>query len=276
MNWLRGEQTIVGALSLGIRRGLHFEVGWWRGERVLSKTLLHSTPAVHAAFERQAAIAQRVGQQLGHAQLPALLARSERQLIFRWRDGLLLRTVLGQAPQGLGLGGSLSIGLGLLNALADLHSAGVVHHDIKPENVLLTHWQPQVPLTPAQVMLLDFDQSWAAWLSDLPEGVCMGTPHYMPPEQFGGQRGDPRSDLYAVGAVLFEALSGEPPHSQPLPWLLGHCTAPNLCASTAPPELQRLLTALLARDPLARPESAAEALAELQGVVYGLGLSSSW
>lgn len=252
------------ALPLGVRRGLRFEVGWWRGERVLSKTLLHAIPAYRAAFEREAAIAQHLTQHLNHPQLPALLARSDEQLIFRWRDGLLLRTVLGQAPQGLGLAAGLSIGLGLLDVLGALHGAGVVHHDIKPDNILLARWQPHSTPTPAQVVVLDLDQSWARWLPDLPEGTCMGTPHYMPPEQFAGVRGDPRSDLYSAGAVLFEMLSGDSPYPQPLAWLLGHCAPPRVPRLDAPPETQALLGALLAREPQSRPASAAAAVAELQ------------
>lgn len=272
MHWLPGEQTIIKALPLGVRRGLRLEVGWWRGERVLSKTLLHGGADYGAAFEREAAIAAGLCEQSAAPQWPLLLARTERQLIFRWRDGLTLRAVLGQGDRRLGLPQSLSLGLGLLRVLQELHGAGAVHHDVKPENILLARWQPSAWPTPGQVTLLDFDQSWAAWLPDLPEGTRMGTPHYMPPEQFAGVRGDPRSDLYAAGAVLFEALCGEPPRAQPLPWLLGYCCAP-VSLSGVPPVLQSLLKSLLARDPHDRPDSAAEALAALREVVRELGLA---
>ncbi|MFC6617701.1 protein kinase domain-containing protein [Deinococcus radiophilus] len=218
-------------------------------------------------FEREAAVAAR----LHHPQLPELLARSKRQLIFGWRDGLLLRTILSVPPPGgLDLCATLRLGLGILTGLEHLHGRGVVHQDLKPDNLLLSGWAAYEPLRPQQVILLDFDQSWAADLADVAPGVRMGTPHYMAPEQFSGVRGDPRSDLYSLGAVLYEALSGEPPYPQPLPWLLGQTAVRQDWPGPAP--VVELLAALLDPHPAARPATAQAAAEWLRVVAKQLDL----
>src|SRR4029450_3014342 len=90
------------------------------------------------------------------------------------------------------------------SALAAMHRRGIVHRDLKPSNIFLTEHG---------VKLLDFglarpavDPSDQTLLTS--RGVVIGTPHYMPPEQAGGEPADPRSDIFAVGATLYEMLSG--------------------------------------------------------------------
>ncbi|MBX3185092.1 MAG: serine/threonine protein kinase [Polyangiaceae bacterium] len=104
----------------------------------------------------------------------------------------------------------LDIGVQLLDALAAAHERGIVHRDVKPDNVFLTPRGEAV-----QVKLLDFGiakrllaHSSTALTA---AGTTVGTPHYMSPEQARGELVDHRSDLWSVGALLFHALSGEPP-----------------------------------------------------------------
>lgn len=118
-----------------------------------------------------------------------LQARLERVRRFQWPD-------------------AVGLCLEVLDALTAAHAAGVVHRDLKPGNVFIT--------TSGQVKLLDFGISKLE-RSGVPKltqtGVVMGTPHYMAPETFSGAHDvDQRADLYSVAAMLFEMLSGAPPH----------------------------------------------------------------
>jgi serine/threonine-protein kinase len=97
------------------------------------------------------------------------------------------------------------------NALAYAHARGVIHRDLKPENILLQSGQP---------MIADFGIALAVAQAGGPRvtetGLSLGTPHYMSPEQAAAEREiDARSDQYALAAVTYEMLSGEPPHTGP-------------------------------------------------------------
>lgn len=148
----------------------------------------------------------------------------------------------------------------LFLALERVHATGVVHRDIKPENVLVR--------SDGQPVLLDFgvaDVSNARW-SD--PDMMLGTPAYIAPEQVLG-RTDVRSDLYSIGVMLFEALSGRLPHESESVNALLHARcatpAPDLAsvAPGVPTEVASLVNALLETDASARPSSAAEVLARL-------------
>ncbi len=94
----------------------------------------------------------------------------------------------------------------LLDVLATAHAAGIVHRDVKPQNVRLG--------ADGAIYLLDFGSARLDASSQLTRtGTTVGTPEYMPPELFVGPVYDPRVDLYGVGATLFECLSGRPPQS---------------------------------------------------------------
>jgi serine/threonine-protein kinase len=93
----------------------------------------------------------------------------------------------------------------LARALAHAHAQGVVHRDIKPANVMLD-------LPTRQVKLTDFGVAGLADLSRTRTGVVLGTPFYMAPEQLAGASADTRSDLYALGVLLFQLLTGRLPH----------------------------------------------------------------
>jgi eukaryotic-like serine/threonine-protein kinase len=105
----------------------------------------------------------------------------------------------------------------VLEGVAAAHAAGVVHRDLKPDNLLLTHLREGA----TQVKILDFglaklahpERSEASWISEsvtMP-GTVMGTFGYMSPEQLMGETADERSDIFAVGVMMSEALTGQPP-----------------------------------------------------------------
>jgi eukaryotic-like serine/threonine-protein kinase len=142
----------------------------------------------------------------------------------------------------------------LAEALGALHTIGVLHRDVKPGNVLLRD--------DGSLAFIDFGLARQLGLdSDITgEGAIFGTPHYMSPEQGHGQALDERSDLYSLGVVLYEMLTGEKPYvaDAPMGVIYHHANAPipRLPATIA--HLQPLLDALLAKRPAERPASAAD------------------
>jgi serine/threonine-protein kinase len=145
-------------------------------------------------------------------------------------------------------------------ALACAHEQGIVHRDVKPANILLDTPRRAVKLT-------DFGLARLADQQRSRTGVMAGTPVYMSPEQLADLVPDHRSDLYSLGAVLFELLAGRPPHEAgSLGALLrevGHTAAPDLRSlrPELPPALTGLVAKLLSKSPDHRPQSA-QALAD--------------
>jgi serine/threonine-protein kinase len=111
----------------------------------------------------------------------------------------------------------LPIALQVCEALAAMHAAGVVHRDLKPSNIYLTNEKDEQGVLVERVKILDFGIARVEWeeMRITNMGSPLGTPGYMSPEQETGGEVDARSDLFAVGAILYECLTGEPPPSTP-------------------------------------------------------------
>jgi len=165
--------------------------------------------------------------------------------------GLSLRQVLNR--QGaMGIKTGVQIAKQLCRGLGAVHAAGIIHRDIKPHNIMV--------LPSGVVKLMDFgiarrQQGADPWTD---EGSVVGTPAYMSPEQAGGRPMDLRSDIYALGAVLFEIFTGRQVFSgQVMEVLNQHITAspplPISLRPELPPTLERLILACLAKRPAARP-----------------------
>jgi serine/threonine-protein kinase len=109
----------------------------------------------------------------------------------------------------------LPVAIDVCDALAAIHAAGVVHRDLKPSNIYLAASREDAS-APERVKLLDFGIARVEWEETriTNTGGPLGTPGYMSPEQEAGTEVDARSDLFALGAVLFECLVGEPPPPQ--------------------------------------------------------------
>jgi tRNA A-37 threonylcarbamoyl transferase component Bud32/tetratricopeptide (TPR) repeat protein len=154
-------------------------------------------------------------------------------------------------------------------ALAHTHKQGVVHRDLKPANI--------VRLTDGTVKICDFgiarlghDTGITARLTGT--GVALGTPHYMSPEQIGGDGVDQRSDLYSLGCVLYEIATGAPPFDLEDAWaiLLGHRDTPPMPPRALRPDLpghlEDVILGLLAKRPEERPYDAGELVRLLRDV----------
>ncbi|MCB9607086.1 MAG: protein kinase [Polyangiaceae bacterium] len=163
-----------------------------------------------------------------------------------------------------------SVAIEVCKGLDAAHQAGVIHRDLKPQNIMLE--RPRSPKR-ARVVIMDFGIAQAARVSPgqaTTMGQLVGTPAYMAPEQLSGLAVDPRADLYAVGVILFELLTGQlpwtgdTPISTALARLRTDAPDPRTIDSNIPAELAELTNRLLERDADARPGSAPELLAALQ------------
>jgi serine/threonine-protein kinase len=181
-------------------------------------------------------------------------------------EGETLRRRIEREGQ-LGLPDALRIAREAADGLDFAHRHGVIHRDVKPENILLSE---------GHALIADFGISRALAGDDGSEaltetGVSVGTPAYMSPEQASGQPVDARTDIYALGTVLYEMLAGEPPFTGPTPQAViakrFHTDAVPLRAvrPTVPEHVERAVSRALARVPADRFASAAELARALEG-----------
>ena len=160
----------------------------------------------------------------------------------------------------------------VLRALAAAHAAGLVHRDVKPENVLLGD--------DGRVKVADFGLARAIESSNLTAttGLLIGTVAYLAPEQVEHGRSDARTDVYAAGILLFELLTGVPPYTSDSPLSVAYrhvhddVPPPSSLADSIPPELDALVVAATRRDPDARPADAGAFLSQLRSARSSLGL----
>src|SRR3954469_2369035 len=154
---------------------------------------------------------------------------------------------------------------GMLAALAHAEHHGVAHRDLKPENVLITRG--------GAVKIADFGIAKAytqATSAFTATGVAVGTPTYMAPEQALAQQVGPYTDLYALGVMAYEMLSGGPPFAggdSPMSMMYKHVSEPPPRLENADPRLADWVARLLEKAPEARPAGAAAAWSELEEVV---------
>lgn len=165
---------------------------------------------------------------------------------------------------------AIPVALGMLGALTALHSRGFVHRDIKPSNVFLTRHGPKLldfglaKPTTATTRGHDVD---ASPVTDA--GIIVGTPQYMAPEQVGGAALDGRTDLYAVGAVIFHMLAGRPPFIGTGPDVLFAALRENPPALQGPPSviaIDRVIRRAMRKNADERYQTAAEMGEDLTAV----------
>jgi serine/threonine protein kinase len=172
-------------------------------------------------------------------------------LAMQWVDGLDLATLIDRG-QRLAPERAVRIGVQLAQALQAVHDAGLVHRDVKPSNVLVRDIGGR-----DHAYLTDFGIAKAPAAQDslTRTGSMIGTPGYLSPEQIRGQQPGPRSDLYALGCVMFEALTGQRPFGgDDLAARWAQATSPPPVASTLCPALGSRYDAFLVRALAADPQ----------------------
>jgi len=222
-----------------------------RDDRVVALKIPHpdleADPILFDRFIRESGI----GEKLSHPKVMRVFGgekRSRVYMVMEWCEGRLLRHILdeGKIPQDR----AIRIAIGILDALEYIHANGVVHRDLKPENIMVD--------ADDNIKLIDFgiaSDSAARRLTYANFTATLGTPNYISPEQVKGKRGDGRSDIYSVGVILYEMLTGRVPFSGPSPLaamndrLLNHPTPPRVADPSISPQLQEVLYRALERDP---------------------------
>ncbi|HEV7425272.1 MAG TPA: protein kinase [Thermoanaerobaculia bacterium] len=214
-------------------------------------------------FQREA----RAASALNHPNIITIYeighADSVHYIATEYIEGETLREVM--AKRRLNAGEVLDVSIGVAGALAAAHDAGIIHRDIKPENIML---RPD-----GYVKVLDFGLAKLAEpesaLKDSSTGAVLGTLLYISPEQARAQQPDARSDLYALGAVMYEMVTGQPPVrgdnfidianaiANEIP------KAPSYYVSGVPPELDRIILKLLEKERANRYPSARQLLSDL-------------
>jgi serine/threonine-protein kinase len=180
-------------------------------------------------------------------------------LVMEYVDGPSLAEMLAAGP--LEPGSVMDVVAQCAAGLQAAHQAGLVHRDIKPGNVLMTE--------DGRVKLTDFGISHLAGSVPVTAtGALIGTPAYLAPERAGGTRGSSSADLYSLGVLAYQCLTGDVPFTgDPLQVALAHCTDPlPPLPGNVPAGVAALVGALTAKDPADRPESAAAVAAWATGL----------
>jgi hypothetical protein len=241
-------------------------------------------PGVDAGEEARFRREGRVLAGLHHPKIVRVVAFGQLEegqpyIAMEWLEGEDLAQRQRRSP--LSIVRSLHVAADVAEALAASHGAGIVHRDVKPSNVILVGSGPGQTGSFA-VKLVDFGVAAAEDAKLTRTGAIVGTPAYMAPEQARGDgEVDTRADFYALGATLFEMITGRPPHVGPTPIAilarLVTTAAPRLSEVflDAPPHLDELMARLLATAPNERPSSASEVARELREIADELGSHSS-
>ncbi len=193
-------------------------------------------------------------------------------LVMQLVEGCTLRDLIMARGGRLPLAMTLSVLAPMLSALSAAHQAGMVHRDVKPENVLIG--------TDGSVKVADFGLVRAAAEAGTTSGsIILGTVAYLSPEQVTTGAADARSDVYAAGIVLYEMLTGRPPYvgDTALSVAYRHVNddvpPPSGLVPDLPQALDDLVVRATRRDPAQRPENAEVFLDELQRVRTALGIA---
>ena len=224
---------------------------------------MEADPVLLERFRRE----EEIGQELDHPGIVKTFdgeERSRRYMVIEWVEGRLLRSIVNEERR-LSVDRAVKLTLAICDALDTMHKHGVVHRDLKPENIMVD--------ADDHIKIIDFGIAMkedARRITHVTVTPALGTPDYISPEQVKGQRGDQRSDIYALGAILYEMLTGQPPFTGPNPLavmnerVLHDPTPARELNPEISPELEEVLFRALERELRHRYSTAAEMAWELE------------
>lgn len=271
---LDGRYAVEARLAHGGMSTVYVATDTRLGRRVAVKVMqpaLAEDPEFVARFNREARAAAR----LSHPDVVAVYDQGADDghvfLVMEYVPGSTLRDVIREKGR-LSPGEAVAVMDHVLAALGAAHAAGLMHRDVKPENVLVT--------PDGRVKVTDFGLARAVAGSSVTgdSGMMFGTASYVAPEQVSGGLTDVRSDVYSAGVLLFELLTGVVPFSGDTPVAVAYrhlnedVPAPSTMVGGIPPELDALVTAATARDAAQRPADARAMHSQLVGLRDRLGL----
>ncbi|MEV0154642.1 Stk1 family PASTA domain-containing Ser/Thr kinase [Micromonospora sp. NPDC050686] len=257
-----------------------------RLERTVAVKIIHpsqapESPARLAAFVARFTDEAKTIARLTHPNVVAVYDQGKHAglpyLVMEYVRGRTLRDVLAERRR-LNPEEALAIAEQMLAAVAAAHRAGLVHRDVKPENVLVAEAPTGGPanLVDSVVKVADFGLARAVEASEENGNQLMATVAYVAPELVTEGRADARTDVYSAGIVLFEMLTGRVPYDgdRPVDIAWQHVDrdvpAPSMLVPALPRELDELVARATRRDPGARPTDAGALLSEMQTVREGL------
>lgn len=248
---------------------------------------MESDPVLVERFRRE----EEIGRELDHPGIVKAFTgeeRSRRYMVLEWVEGRLLREVLNEQKR-LPADRAVALTLQICDALDTMHKHGVVHRDLKPENIMVgTEVVGPESVGPESVgtgvvgagdriKIIDFGIAMkedARRITHTEISPALGTPDYIAPEQVKGQRPghrvDQRSDIYALGVMLYEMLTGQPPFTGPNPLavmnerLLNDPAPARELNPEISPQVEEVLRRALERDPRHRYSTAVEMAWELE------------
>src|ERR1700757_3293935 len=218
---------------------------------------MEADPVLVERFKRE----HEIGQVLDHPGIVKTFNSEERSrlyMVIEWVEGRLLRALLNEEG-ALPIARAEKITLLICDALDYMHKRGIVHRDLKPENVMVNDRD--------EIKLIDFGIAMkedARRLTFVNVSSMLGTPDYIAPEQVQGKRGDQRSDMYSLGIMFYEMLTGRVPFGGPNPLavmnerLVKDPAPPRQLNAEIPPEIEEIVFRALERDPRHRYPSAHE------------------
>jgi serine/threonine-protein kinase len=275
---LHGRYRLVAPIA----RGGMAEV--WEGvddvlTRPIAVKLLHPQLAADEAFQERFRREAIAAARLAHANVVATFDTGEDEgtafIVMELVRGRTLRQMLADEGGALPAWLVRDLGVQVAEALQSAHEAGLVHRDVKPANILVCDGDPGAPL---QVKVADFGIARAATHdgADLTQpGALLGTAKYLAPEQVEGRPPDARTDIYALGVVLYECLTGRPPFAADteVATAMAHVhqepRKPRQLRAGIPRAIEAVVTRAMAKDPAARYQSAADLAAALRAVDLG-------